>query len=174
MKVLKVFAVIVLMVAVSYGQVFNDGKKFELGYTFRNTDSTRLQDKSTTISAVDTLTAGRTDTLYTAALDMSPDRIFGMWTVRAIIDSVAGDAASDSLKLAIRFATRFDNTKVQWGPWHNIWSSMKTDSLYEKIISPTDSSWFMNANSRQYRLTKTDSMKTGDTLSTPYITDFLH
>jgi len=147
-----------------------DGKKFEWGYTFRNTDSTRLVSLVTTISGPDT--ADTYDTLYTPALDMNPDEIDGHWTVRAIID--AGAAASDSIDLYVRFGTRFSSDKYVWGAWKNIWNGMASGTLYEKYIAQSDSSWFLNATSRQFMLVKRDSLKTGDTLSTPYVTDFLH
>ena len=148
-----------------------DGNKFEWGYNFRSTDSTRLVSLVTTISGRDT--ADTYDTLYTPALDMNPDEIQGMWTIRAIIDRVEA-TGSDSIDLYVRLGTRFSSTKYVWGLWHDVWLGMQTDSLYEKYISQTDSIWFLNATSRQYMLVKRDSLKTGDTLSTVYVTDFLH
>ena len=160
--------VLIVVFLFLFGGRFYDGNKFEWGYTFKNTDSTQLVTTTTTLMARDTTG----DTLWTKALDMNPDEIEGRWIVRAIIDSV--EMASDSIDLAVRFGTRFDNSKCVWGPWHNIWVGMRSDSLYEKYIAQTDSVWFLNATSRQYRLIKRDALVETDTASTPYVTDYLH
>lgn len=147
-----------------------DGKKFEWGYEFRNTDSTRLRTAAVTTTLYAADSTG--DTLFTPAIDMNPDEITGTWTIRAIIDS--SQMASDSIDLAVRFGNRFDATRIAWGPWKNIWVDMRSDSLYEKYIAQKDSTWFLNATMRQYRLIKRDSMVEGDSASTPYVTDFMH
>lgn len=162
-------AVAVLVFLLIFAGIFYDGDKFEFGVAFRNTDSTTLKATVTTLMAADSTN----DTLYTKALEMNPDEIDGHWTIKAYF--APGDATTmDSIDLAVRFGTRFDNDTYKWGPWKNIFVGMKDDTLYAKYIAQKDSSWFLNSSGRQFRVICRDALAEGDTLATPYVTDYLH
>jgi len=143
----------------------NWGEQFEWGSTFESTDSLNLSNAITTING--------TDVLYTDALPIE-ENTEGIYSVWAKWDSV--DAADTQIDLDVRLGALMvrgnyvTDAVVEWGDWHTIFSSVKTDTLYIISITTSDSSWWVPANIRQYRTFSDDSDTDTSTVRT---TDFL-
>ena len=162
---MKKLILIMLLAGGLLAQSSNWGEQFEWGETFSKTDSMKVGGTSATING--------TDIFYTDALEIN-DNCEGIYTVWAKWDSV--DAADTQIDLDVRFGVLMVREKgstatvVEWGGWNNIFSSVKTDTLYILSIAQSDSSWFSPANVRQYR---TFSDDTDTDTSTVRVTDFL-
>ena len=140
-----------------FAQAHNWGGQLRLAPHFNNDDSLLVRTGS-----VRTGFDG-SDTLYSDVITTKGDTDEGIFNVAFYGDGLTGDI--DSLRLQVRLAVNFkkstsniffgggpDSTFVRWGPWQTIFPAMNDDQLYHKTISPQDSSWYMPASGRQYRL----------------------
>ena len=144
----------------------NWGERILFGSQFEDTDSLRLRPFYVGDSLFGT---GAKGTLYSDAKFINGSGHEGVYAIAAYFEGISGTSATILLDMRTGHTFYERNTeKVVWNDtWNNIWSCKK-DTLYEKKISPADSTWFIQSVMYQYRLTEADA----DTVK-HYITDYM-
>ena len=152
------FVLLIVLAVPLFGQSWGEGPFDFYIYRGGTYNERVIGDEVTYISS--------SDTFYTDLLSIG--EVDGVYKIEFSSDS--SDAASDSLYLDVAFYDTKRAASARWTPWNNIFGPIKTDTLYQLYIDPSDSTWWMPNMSRQYRLYRTD---VSDDSLTAFLNDFI-